>query len=171
MKTPCLAILLLSTGLSFGADRPGKPVPSPPRSLTNVSPRPFNTNRFALTNRFGTNDQAFTNRLRPRLSGPIAPIKTNFPSDPFPPSTFPPDHFPPDRFAPDRFPPDRFDGDRGKPPFAPSELEPPVHPGQPKRNGRRPAPPKTLTVIPSTPGAVPVKFTVRIRPASQPSTP
>lgn len=176
MKTPIPALMLAAVLNVPAADPPAEIQQRRDPSTNNV-PRPFDTNRFTppMTNRFRTNDPAFTNRFgtnlppatnrfRTNAPGPIAPRDRNFPPDTFPPNHFPPDRFPPDRFPPDRFEPDRFPSERilpEKQPVVPPELEPPVRPSIPPPPQGKPLPPKSLTIIPSAPGATPVTVSVR----------
>lgn len=166
MNTRHFAFLIASAGLAVAAATTGEFNPERGRLAVNP-PRPFPTNQYSLTNRFGTNDPAFTNRFRTNAPGPIAPRDRKFPPDTFPPDRFPPDDFPPDRFAPDRFPPIERRPRPDTPPVVPPELEPPVRPSVPPPPAGRPKPPKSLTIVPGTPGASPVTISVRARPVDR----
>lgn len=145
-------LLAMAAAIAIAADPPEEFKLGRDRSTNNV-PRSIQTNQHSLINRFGTNDPSFTNRFRTNTPDPIAPRDRNLP----------PDQFPPNRIAPDRFLPDRFEPDPEKPPVVPPEFERSARPSVPPRTLGGPAPPKGLTLVPTTPSVVPVVLTVRAR--------
>lgn len=167
MKTRILILTLLVVWNGLAADPPEDLKPRRDRS-TNTVPRSYDTNRVnpVLTNRFGTNATAFSNRFRTNSIGRIPTRHPDFPPDNFPPDTFPPDRFQPDRFPSDRFPSDRFPPDRIQPitpPVIPPELEPPVRPSIPPSTARKPLPPRGLSIRSGiTPSARPVATPISV---------